>query len=183
MDTCTIVVAYGKNYVIGKEGRLPGWKLPKDMAHFRELTVGGTCIMGRKTYESFPKKFRPLPKRYNYILSRQGAHYTPEPTNFFTHVADSFHKLHNLWEFDGLTSTEKVFIIGGAEVYKEAFSSRNLWFVNEIIATEIEGEFEGDTFFPAPDYSLWNKEVLREEKKDEENSHDFTIVRYSRSIA
>ncbi len=184
----TIVVAYGTNFVIGNNGKLPAWKLPADMAHFKELTMddnkGSVVIMGRKTYESFPIKFRPLPDRFNYILSRQQPPYEPTPQHFHTFVCKSFDDVYELYDFDGITNTKKIFVIGGAEIYKLALdlekgNSSDL-FVNEIIATEIYGDFEGDTFFPAPDYSQWKREVLKEVRKDEKNSHSFKIVRYSR---
>lgn len=188
----TIAVAYGKNLVIGKDGKLAGWRLPTDMEHFKELTLdknpksgeynGSIVVMGRKTFESFPKKFRPLPGRHNYIFSRQIPRYNPEPSHFYTRVVDSFFQVFELWDFDGMTSNLKIFVIGGAEIYTMALALKkeDILYVNEIIATEIDGDFEGDTFFPAPDYSQWNKEVTREVNKDEKNSHNFKIVRYWR---
>lgn len=190
MKKITIVVAYGKKFVIGKDGKLPNWKLPADMAHFKELTMdkeaekykGSIVVMGRKTYESFPLKYRPLPDRHNYIFSRQEPRYQPLPENFYTHVVKSFTDVYWLSDFDGITSDLKIFVIGGAEIYKTSLSLQkdDVLFVNEIIATEIDGDFKGDTFFPAPDYNLWTKEILKEVSKDEKNSHSFQIVRYTR---
>ncbi len=182
----TIAVAYGNNFVIGKDGKLPAWKLPTDMFHFKELTMdhnkGSVVIMGRKTYESFPVKYRPLPDRFNYILSRQEPRYQPVPQHFYTFVCHSFGGVYDLYDFDGITIGKKIFVIGGAEIYREALSLKesDSLYVNEIIATEVEGDFDGDTFFPAPDYSLWNKELLQEVSADERNSHNFKIVRYTR---
>lgn len=180
----TIVVAYGNNFVMGNKGGLPGWKLPKDMFHFKNLTMdngnASILIMGRKTFESFPEQYRPLPDRYNFILSRRGHQYIPQPRNPLTFVHTSFIESHSMYRLEKEFRKKKVFVIGGAEIYKEALILRGPWFVNEIIATEVDGGFEGDTFFPAPNYSLWQKEVLREVEKDEKNSHNFKIVRYIR---
>ncbi|MFZ4500001.1 MAG: dihydrofolate reductase [Minisyncoccia bacterium] len=182
----TIVVGYGENFVIGNKGTLPNWKLPGDMAHFKELTMddgnGSIVVMGRKTYESFPIKYRPLPGRHNWIFSRQVPRYEPVPDHFFTNICTSFDEVYWLHDFDGVTSNKKIFIIGGAELYAQALTlPRNgLLFVDKIIATEIEGIFEGDTFFPAPDYSQWERKVLKEVPKDERNSHNFNIVQYIR---
>lgn len=186
MNTMTIVVAYGKYFVIGNNGKLPAWKLPTDMAEFKELTLdnGKSSIvaMGRKTYESFPMKFRPLPDRHNYIFSQQEPLYIPMPPHFHTQVCKSFEDVYWKRDFDGITSDLKIFVIGGAEIYKLALSLKkeDILYVNEIIATEVDGEFEGDTFFPAPDYSEWKREVIKEVMRDEKNSHNFKIVRYTR---
>jgi len=185
-----LVVAYGKNREIGKSGDLPGWRLPDDMREFSELTKGGFVIMGRKTFESFPPKYRPLPNRNNLIISRNLT-YVPEPTNFQTHVMPSLKYL--ILGLNQVTTLNiynlKTFIIGGGEIYKEIIK----WFDDkrfnfEIIATEVNGEFpEADTFFPKIDLSGWKKDLIMGYKKGpiepgskKENSHDFEIVRYYR---
>src|SRR4051794_24452108 len=102
-----LVVAYARNGVIGRDGDLP-WHLPTDMQHFRELTTGGTVVMGRKTYVSIPERFRPLPGRRNLVLSRDPAFAAPG--------AEVFGGLDAALEAAG----EDCFVIGGGTTYAEA---------------------------------------------------------------
>jgi dihydrofolate reductase len=126
----SLVVAYGENRVIGVGGALP-WHLPHDMKFFRELTVDGTVIMGRRTWESIPAKFRPLPGRRNLVLSRDWDYDAPGAEVFVTVEA-------------ALDAAEDhAFVIGGAEVYSEA-----LRFADRVYATEVEAAPHGDAFFP-----------------------------------
>lgn len=180
-----LVVAYGKNMEIGKNGDLPGWRLPSDMKHFRELTTGSDpVVMGRKTFESIPEKFRPLIGRKNFIISRNPS-YDPYPNNPNVEIFYKFEDVVGL--IDIVLGHKKVFITGGGDIYKEIikwFDDKRFSF--EIIATEVNGEFpEADTFFPKIDLSTWKKEILGDYKKGpieldskKENSHDFKIVRY-----
>jgi dihydrofolate reductase len=181
-----LVTAFGKKFEIGKAGKLPGWNLPSDMKHFKELTEGCVVIMGRKTFESFPSKFRPLPKRTNIIITRN-LDYKPEPTNQDTFIVSSLKAALDWAKEKGL---EKVFIIGGGEIYKEALDLiEDLSYDVEIIATEIDGTFpDADVFFPKFDLWEWKCDVMGGYKKGpvdpsdpsntKENSHDFTLVKY-----
>lgn len=175
-----IIVAYGTNFVIGNNGKLPGWKLPADMENFKIFTtLKRAIIMGRKTYESFRRKsgeLKPLPDRDNFIVSRN-ENYKPEGDNDRVFVC---HSLGEAISEAFAMGYDEVCIIGGGEIYKQALS---LSYKMEILATEIDADFDGDTFFPAPDYSLWNKEVLQEVSADERNSHDFKIVHYTKLVA
>jgi dihydrofolate reductase len=126
----SIVVAHSANRVIGRDGGLP-WRLPSDMRHFRELTIGGTVLMGRRTFESLPDAFRPLPQRRNLVLSGAPGYDAPG--------ADVFHELGEaLRECGG-----DCYVIGGAITYEES-----LPFCQQIHATEIEAQVDGDTLFP-----------------------------------
>jgi len=135
-----IIAAMAENRVIGKNNALP-WSLKADMAHFKELTVGWPCIMGRKTWESLPK--RPLPGRPNIIISRSlSADAAPQAAVFSSlqeavqHCADY----------------QKIFICGGASLYREA-----LPLAHKIELTVIHQQYEGDVFFPEIDPALWAK--------------------------
>jgi len=131
------VVARAENGVIGKDNQLP-WHFPSDMKHFKDLTMGQTVIMGRKTYESIPEKFRPLPGRENIILSRS------ESAN-----AALSEKQPRLRYFNSIETairnvkTEKAFIIGGASIYKQTLEN-----IDGIYLTCIHAEFEGDAYYP-----------------------------------
>lgn len=171
MRKCIAIVAYGNNYVIGKNGDLPEWKLKDDMKNFKKMTEGGVVIMGRKTFESFPEKFRPLPNRHNIIITKN-SEYQPYPSNNKTYVVDnlilaikSAYKLSDL-----------IYIIGGGQIYKNAIE---IGAVHEIIATEVDSDFDGDTFFPKLLPSEWHEVERQFFSKNEENSHDFSIVTYT----
>ncbi|MEI6022390.1 MAG: dihydrofolate reductase [bacterium] len=172
-----IVVAYGQNWVIGKDGKLAGWKLPTDLENFKELTTEGSghaLIMGKKTYMSLPRFVRPLPGRDNIVLSRTVKNVDPHERVF---TRKSLKEGVEAAEASGHT---KCFIIGGGEIYSEAILEKEVT-IDEIIATEISAEFEGDTFFPVIDRSVWrNREILLFTHKSEKDSHDFEIVRYTK---
>ena len=129
-----LIWGQSSNGVIGRDGTLP-WHLPEDMKHFRAVTEGAAVLMGRRTWESLPPRFRPLPGRRNLVLSR-----TPQ---------------EDVETFPDLTSalaavTGDVWVIGGAAVYRAA-----LPFADRILVTEIREHFDGDTHAPdvgrAPD--------------------------------
>ncbi|MFD8499871.1 dihydrofolate reductase [Amycolatopsis sp. NPDC059657] len=122
-----LVWAQSANGVIGRDGALP-WHLPEDLKHFRALTTGATVLMGRRTWESLPPRFRPLPGRRNLVLSRlpqEGAETFPDlPSALASETGD-------------------VWVIGGAAVYTAA-----LPFADRVVVTEIKESFEGDTCAP-----------------------------------
>lgn len=132
------------NGVIGKGGALP-WRIPEDMRHFKALTVGKPCIMGRKTWESLPRK--PLPDRENIVVTRD--------TQFFAEGAAVFHSLEDA--FARACGAAEICVIGGAEIYKAT-----LPFATRIYLTEVRGQFEGDTTLPLFDMSIW-RETFRED--------------------
>ncbi len=122
--------------VIGRDGQLP-WRLPEDLAHFRAITTGRPVIMGRRTWESLPPQFRPLPGRRNVVLSRQLA--------WATHGAEVVASLDAALE---LVESEPAWVIGGAQVYTAAMPHAS---VAQI--TEIDLDVAGDTH--APDLAGW----------------------------
>ena len=172
-----IVVAYGQNWVIGKDGKLAGWKLPTDQGYFKEITTEGSghaLLMGKKTYMSLPRTVRPLPGRDNIVLSRTVKNVDPQPRVF---TRKSLKEGVEAAEASGHT---KCFIIGGGELYTEAMLEKEVT-IDEIIATEIAANFEGDTFFPVIDRTIWkNREILLFTNKSEKDSHDFHIVKYTK---
>jgi dihydrofolate reductase len=134
-----IVAAVAKNGVIGRDNALP-WQLPEDMRHFRALTTGHAVLMGRKTWESLPPKFRPLPNRRNFVLTRDASYAAPGAT--VVHSLDDALKV-------GAGETA-LFVIGGAELYRHLLPQ-----AQRMELTEIDAEFAGDARFPDFDRAQW----------------------------
>lgn len=137
-----IVVAACKNGGIGFKNRLP-WKLSKEMKYFKELTIGeknNAVVMGRKTWLSIPEKNRPLPKRENIVLTSRTVQTRPwvDSEVSFINSLESIDHIYGKYAFDN------IWIIGGEKVYTEAIRSD---MVDSIFYTEIQSEFECDTFF------------------------------------
>jgi dihydrofolate reductase len=156
-----IVVAHSSNRVIGRDGGLP-WKLPSDLRRFRELTSGHTVVMGRRTYESLPDAYRPLPDRRNLVLSSDPG-YRPEGAEVFGALEDAL-----------LACEDECFVIGGEIAYREALPR-----CERVYATEIEVELDGDAFFPEMSGSQWRR-VERGERLLE-NDLPFTFNTYERA--
>lgn len=132
MPEIIIIAAVGKNRVIGKDNQLL-WNIPEDMAHFKSLTAGNTVIMGRKTWESLPPRFRPLPGRRNIVITRQSDFAAPG-----AETANSLEAAITLAK-----SEKAVFIIGGGEIYAQAMS-----LADRLEITEVALDPEGDSWFP-----------------------------------
>ena len=128
----SIIVAKSKNNVIGNNNKLP-WNISEDMKRFKELTTGNVVIMGRKTYESLPEQFRPLPNRLNIVITRN-PDFRSEGVLFFDDLQKAILKTEK---------NKEIFIIGYGEIYKEGMK-----FADRLYITEVDGEFEGDTYFP-----------------------------------
>lgn len=155
----SLIVAMDNNRLIGSNNALP-WYLPADLKHVKELTEGKTIIMGRKNYESIG---RPLPNRLNVILTRN--------ENFRAQGCEIYHTVDDILDkFKG----EDVFIFGGEEVYKLF-----LPYVTTLYITVVDGEFEGDTYFPEIDMSEWYESVVIRKEVDERNEyrHSFLVYR------
>jgi dihydrofolate reductase len=161
----SIIVAMDEKGGIGKDGDLP-WKLSADMKYFRETTTGkgsNAVIMGRKTWDSIPEKYRPLPGRKNIVLSRQADFSLPEGTGL----------AHSLDEALGLAAdSDEVFVIGGGSLYQEALKHGDC---NAIFLTAVHATFDCDTFF-LPDESQWN--LRSESPVQEENGLRFCFCVY-----
>jgi len=154
----TIIAAMAENGVIGRNNALP-WSLKADLARFKELTLGSPCIMGRKTWESLPK--RPLPGRPNIVVSTlmdntPGASVVRSLQEAIRHCGSFAEKY------------EKVFICGGASIYQEALA-----FADKIELTLVHGNFEGDVFFPKIDPAVWTKTGTKDFDR-------FSLISYSR---
>jgi dihydrofolate reductase len=144
-----IIAAVAENRVIGKNGEIP-WHIPEDLQHFKEETTGSTVVMGRKTFQSLPDSFTPLPDRENIVLTRSDF----SPQNESVKLANS---LDEAWK---IAENEKIYVIGGAGVYEQTLDK-----TDRMILTEIHEEYEGDTFFPKFSKEKW-REVEREEHED-----------------
>jgi len=146
------IAAMAKNRIIGKEGQIP-WHIPDEMKWFRKTTTGHAVLMGRKTFESLGK---PLPNRLNIVATRGSGF-----TNTIT--------IHDLENFDPslyVTGDQKVYVIGGAEIYA-AFLPR----CSELLLTHLHVDVEGDTEFPRFEEQFINSEIVA--------SHEqFIVVRY-----
>lgn len=152
----TLVAALSRNRCIGKDGQLV-WHNKEDMARFKALTTGKVVIMGRKTWESLPEKFRPLPNRVNVIVTRQADYPIPPGTIRASTIEDA------------LRLNGELMIIGGGEIYAEALAH-----ADKLELTEIDKEIEGDAFFPEVDLNQWTESsrVTRE---------GFAFVTYART--
>lgn len=139
-----LIFARAANGVIGKDGGLP-WHLPEDLAHFRRLTTGHPVIMGRRTWESLPPRFRPLPGRTNIVVTRQ-----PQWQEAGALRANSLEQA-----LDHVPHGEEAWLIGGAQLFIEA-----LPLAQGAVITEIEADFDGDVAMP-PLGSGW-REIARE---------------------
>lgn len=137
MAPFSIIVAIDEANGIGRQGQL-SWRIPGELKHFRELTVGvgqNAVIMGEVTWLSLPEKFRPLPQRDNIVLSQTKTPYAGAKT------AGSFDQAFTL-----ASGADKIFIIGGASVYKQAIALPNC---QELLITRVKGGHDCDVFFPA----------------------------------
>lgn len=158
----SIIVAYDKRNGIGAANDLL-WKndLPADLRHFKNITTGSTIIMGRKTYESIG---RPLPNRQNIVITSSMS------------LIDGVDVVRNLDEAFDIAEGPDAFVIGGGQIYKIAIDR-----VDRIYATEVQGEFKAEVFFPVIDKTVW-KEISRERhEKDTENKYDYDYVIYEKA--
>jgi dihydrofolate reductase len=140
-----LVAAVSRGGVIGRDGEIP-WHLPEDVARFRELTTGHPVIMGRRTWDSLPDRFRPLPDRRNVVVTRNPS-WRAEGAEAAASVEDALALVKGV---------PRGFVIGGAEVYSVA-----LRWADELLLTEIDLDVEGDTLFP-PFSRAEFEEVARE---------------------
>lgn len=162
----SLIAALAENRTIGKNNDLP-WHLPDDMKFFMETTKDHHVIMGRKNYDSIPQKFRPLPKRTNIVVTRQKDFQAPGCV-----VVNSI--------TEGLALAKKnnepeVFIIGGADIYKQSMPE-----ADRLYLTEIKATIEGDTFFPEFDKKNWKETMRQSHAADERHVYAFDFVIYER---
>jgi dihydrofolate reductase len=153
----SMIVARSRNLVIGKENKIP-WKISADLQFFKKVTMGYPIIMGRKTWESI---CRPLPGRRNIVVSRN--------TSYSAVGAELVSSLEQA--LDSLKEFNRVFVIGGQQLFNQAFP-----LADELFITEIELQVEGDTYFEIPDPSDW-QEIDRVQEKEGEIEFAYVTLR------
>ena len=156
-----MIAAVAENFALGKDNELV-WHLPDDFKRFKQLTTNHYIIMGRKTFESFPK---PLPNRTHVIITRQ-QDYKAEGCLVVANLADALAMV---------PKDENAFVIGGGEIYALA-----LPFTDVIELTKVHARFEADTFFPEIDSKQWKLVSEEYHPKDEKHLFDFTYETYRR---
>jgi dihydrofolate reductase len=158
-----LIFARDRNGVIGRDGALP-WQLPEDMAHFKRTTMGQPVIMGRKTWDSIPEKFRPLAGRFNIVVTNQ--------KDWTATGAKRASSLRDAMSQCPLDAT--AWVIGGAQIYALAEP-----LAHGAVVTEIDAEFEGDAHAPA--FGAGWTEVSRRPQKAA-NGLQFSIVTYTHNL-
>ena len=158
-----MVAAIAENNALGKDNDLL-WHLPDDFKRFKQITSGHYIIMGRKTFESFPK---PLPNRTHVIITRQ-KNYHPEGCI----IVDSMKKA-----IEACPKDETIFIIGGGEIY-----TLGMDFADSIELTRVHENFEADTFFPEIDNTKWKLTSEEHHPADERHKFNFTYQTFLKSI-
>jgi len=153
----SMIVARTRNLVIGKENKIP-WKISADLQFFKKVTMGYPIIMGRKTWESIG---RPLPGRRNIVVSRN--------VNYLALGAELVGSLEQA--LDSLKEFKRVFVIGGQQLFNQAFP-----LADELFITEIEIQVNGDTYFEIPDPSDW-QEIDRVQEKEGEIEFAYVTLR------
>ena len=155
----SIIVAIAENGVIGLNNKLI-WRLSDDLKHFKKLTYGHFIIMGRKTYESIG---RPLPGRTNIILSRN--------KTFSAEGCIVLKSISKALDYSADKNQEEIFIIGGAQIYKET-----LRIADKLYLTRVHANPNGDAYFPTIDFSDWKEISNLRIQKNEKNDFDFEII-------
>ena len=156
-----VAVADGTN-VIGRAGQLPWGRLPADLRHFKELTLGHPVVMGRKTFDSIG---RALPGRPNLVVTRQ-AGWQAANTETLATVPSALTRAAELAGPNAL-----VCVIGGGEIYREALPAADV-----VYLTEVHGSFEGDAFFPVLPPAQWREETRVRHAADDQNPYAYSFV-------
>ena len=162
MKSIHAIVAIDENGAIGRQGDLLCHQ-PADMKHFKEVTMGHSIVMGRKTFESFPR--RPLPGRQNIVITRNAGWQYPGVT-----------VVHCLEDAIAAAETDTIFIIGGAQVYEQS-----LPLVDVLHLTRIHARWaSADAFFPAIDMDDWQEVSREHHKSDHKNAYEFDFITLKR---
>jgi len=156
----SLIVAAAENNAIGKNNQLL-WHLPNDLRFFKQTTSGHPIIMGRKTYESVGK---PLPNRRNIIVTRQSGY-----------TVDGAEVVHSLEEALARCDGDEVFIVGGADIYRQAMP-----IAKRIYLTRVHADVEGDSYFPELDDAEWTLVSAAYHASDERHALGYTFMRYER---
>ena len=158
----TLIAAVARNRAIGLNNKLLYW-LPNDLKRFKALTTGHTIIMGRKTFESFPKGA--LPNRRNVVLSRQGAKF--EGAETFPSIETALASCH---------ADEDIYIIGGETIYRQTIALADRLCLTEVDDTPAEA----DAFFPEYSNGQWMEASREEHTTDEKHAYNYTFIDYTR---
>lgn len=159
--TISAIVAMDENNGIGKDGKIP-WFIKGEQLRFQTITMGHPVIMGRKTYQSIPDRFRPLKGRANIVITRD-PHYNPQ---------EEVHIVHSIDEALDLAKTldnKEIFVIGGSQIFSSSFDK-----IDKLYITHVKGNYEADTFFPKIASSDW-KQIEKEAREQ------FTFAVYLRA--
>ena len=157
----SLIAAMAENRVIGVNNTLP-WRLPADLRHFRRVTTGHHVIMGRRNYESIGK---PLPDRTNIVVTRNPSYRAPGCLVKHS-IEDALAAAQN---------DPEVFVIGGAEIYRQALDR-----ADRLYLTLVHAQIEGDTYFPPVDEKQWQEISRERHEPDEMNPHACTFLVYDR---
>jgi dihydrofolate reductase len=160
----SLIVAMTRRGVIGQGGRLPWW-LPSDLKRFKALTMGHCLIMGRKTYQSLG---RPLPGRTSIVVTRQAAFRRPAEVLTALSLDAALHLAAH---------DDRPFVIGGGEIFAQAMDR-----VERMHVTWVEGDVEGDTFFPVWRLEDWRLVEEKRHPADSKNQYDYTFCTYNRLL-
>ncbi|SNR67190.1 dihydrofolate reductase [Lutibacter agarilyticus] len=157
----TIIAAVAENRALGKDNQLI-WHLPADLKRFKQVTLGHHIIMGRKTFESLGK---PLPNRTTIIITRN-KNYKQEGCIVVNSLSEAI---------EASKTDENPYILGGAEIYKQAFE-----IADKLDLTFVHHTFEADAFFPEINSTIWKETERTCFKSDEKNKYDYSFVSYLR---
>lgn len=157
----TLIAAIADNNAIGAKNSLL-WHLPNDFKRFKQITTGHHIIMGRKTFESFPK---PLPNRIHVVISRQND-FSPEGCIVVSNLEAAL---------STCPKNEPLFVIGGGEIYNQFIDKADF-----LDITRVHQEFEGDTFFPKIDMNQWELTSEIHNSKDEKHQYNYSFQTYAR---
>jgi dihydrofolate reductase len=157
----SLIAAIGEKNELGKDNQLI-WHLPDDFKRFKTITSGHYIVMGRKTFESFPK---PLPNRTHVIVTRQKK-YAPEGCIVVQSIEEGI---------AACPVDEIIFVIGGGEIYKQS-----IHLADQLELTRVHHTFAADTFFPEIDLDVWQLDFEEFHPKDEKHQFDFTFLTYNR---
>ena len=159
--TITLVAAMGRNRAIGLDGALP-WRLPRELKHFRDTTMGKAIVMGRLTWESIG---RALPGRQNIVVSRDPAFAAP-----------GCEAVASLEQAVAAATGDEVMVIGGGQLYAAA-----LPYADRMVLTLVDCAPQADTWFPAWDEGAWREVAARDEAADADNPFAYRVVELVRA--
>ncbi len=154
----SLIAAVARNGAIGKDNGLL-WREPEDQKHLRRVTMGHPVIMGRKTFDSLPERFRPLPGRRNVVITRSTA-WRAEGAEAVTSLDAAL---------DLLAGAPKAFVLGGAEIYALALPR-----ADQLVLTEIDAEIAGDVFFPP-----WDRSQFKLAERDSREGYSFATYNHT----